>query len=293
MSEAMLQSLYPRSDRRIDVEMVPPRILVFDSGLGGLSVLREITQARPALDVIYVADDAGFPYGAWNEAALIDRVTELMGVLIARYRPDLVVIACNTASTLVLEPLRARYSVPFIGTVPAIKPAAAMTRSGLISILATPATVARDYTRQLIDTFARDTHVNLVGSAALAGLAEAWLRGEPVADGAIAQEIAPCFEERAGTRTDTVVLGCTHYPLLLEVFRRVAPWEVHWIDSAPAIARRVEALLAAWPRDGGAMALGSFVLTSGATPNPALRQRLALFHLEAATDVVGGDAASR
>ena len=166
-----------------------------------------------------------------------------MGELIAAHRPDLVVIACNTASTLVLPQLRARFAVPFVGTVPAIKPACAASVTRRVSVLGTQATVSREYTRALIRDFANGADVTLVGSANLARLAEAELRGEPVDDAAVAREIAPCFVDEDGRRTDTVVLACTHYPLLLERLARLAPWPVTFIDPAPAIARRVVDLI--------------------------------------------------
>jgi glutamate racemase len=221
----------------------PPTILVFDSGLGGLTVFAEVRASRPDARFVYAADDAGFPYGRLSPETLVARVTAVMDGLVARHAPDLVVIACNTASTLVLTHLRERFSLPFVGTVPAIKPAAALSRSGHISVLATPGTVARDYTRDLIDTYAAGSRVTLVGSDRLATLAEAALSGALVPDGEIAAEIAPCFVADERGRTDVVVLGCTHYPLLLPRLRAVAPWPVAWLDPAPAIARRVRQLL--------------------------------------------------
>ncbi|CAN7319402.1 glutamate racemase [Bosea sp. LjRoot237] len=220
-----------------------PTILVFDSGLGGLTVLREVMRQRPDADIVYAADDAAFPYGRLDEPALVARVLAVMERLVDRFHPDLVVIACNTASTLVLPALRARFAIPFVGTVPAVKPAAERTRSRLISVLATPGTVARDYTRDLIENYAAGCEVTLVGANRLAGLAEAALKGEPVADTEIAAEIAPCFVNRDGRRTDVVTLACTHYPLLLARLQRLAPWPVEWIDPAPAIARRTAQLL--------------------------------------------------
>ena len=217
----------------------PPRVLVFDSGIGGLSVAREIRAARPDVEMVYVADDAGFPYGDWEAAALTARIVDLAGRLIADHAPDLFVVACNTASTLVLPSLRNAFPVVFVGTVPAIKPAASTTRSKMIAVLATPGTVKRDYTRALIDTYASHVEVTLVGSTRLAAIAEAHLAGRPVADAEIAREIRPCFQRHGARRTDRVVLACTHYPFLIEHFRRLAPWEVEWIDPAPAIARRV------------------------------------------------------
>lgn len=221
-----------------------PRILVFDSGLGGLTVFRAIRAVLPGADYLYLADDARFPYGALAPDKLISGVIEVIGTALADFAADCVVIACNTASTLVLPALRSRFSMPIVGTVPAIKPAAAATKSGLISVLATPGTVSRDYTAELIRDFASGVDVTLVGSKALAGLAERALRGENVPDEAILAELAPAFTEKAGRRTDTIVLACTHYPLLLERFRALAPWPVEWIDPAPAIARRVMQVLA-------------------------------------------------
>jgi glutamate racemase len=224
----------------------PPTILVFDSGLGGLTVLREIVAARADAHYVYVADDAFFPYGHHGEDEIIARVVPLVGELIAAHYPDLVVIACNTASTLVMSHLRERYKVPFVGTVPAIKPACAQSKSKRVSVLGTKGTVRREYTKGLIRDFAQGCEVTLVGSGELASLAEAALNGDDVSDRDIAAEIAPCFvgagEERSA-RTDAIVLACTHYPLLLERLVRLAPWPVDWIDPAPAIARRVTDLL--------------------------------------------------
>jgi glutamate racemase len=225
-----------------------PTILVFDSGLGGLTVLREIVRARPDAHYVYVADDAFFPYGHHGEEEIIARVVPLVGELIAAHTPDLVTIACNTASTLVMSHLRERYQVPFVGTVPAIKPACAQSKTKRVSVLGTRGTVQREYTRALIRDFAQGCEVTLVGSPELASLAESALSGNEVSDAAIAAEIAPCFVGNAAdatARTDAVVLACTHYPLLLDRLIRLAPWQVSWIDPAAAIARRVSDLLGA------------------------------------------------
>ena len=253
----------------------PPSILVFDSGLGGLTVLREIERARPDAALVYVADDAFFPYGAQEEAALVTRVVALIGTLIADHTPDLVVIACNTASTLVLPQLRERYAVPFVGTVPAIKPACAASRSKRVSVLGTQATVRREYTRALIRDFGQGCDVKLVGSARLAGVAEAALRGEPVDDDAITAEITPCFVDEGGRRTDMIALACTHYPLLQAWLTRLAPWPVAWIDPAPAIARRVVDLTGTPAAASGPPVRAIF--TSGQAPSPALAHALAQF----------------
>lgn len=224
----------------------PPKILVFDSGLGGLTVLREIVRTRPDAHYVYVADDAFFPYGHHSEDAIIARVVPLIGELIASHTPDLVVIACNTASTLVMSHLREAYSVPFVGTVPAIKPACASSKTKRVSVLGTKGTVKREYTKRLIEDFAGGCEVTLVGSPELASLAESALSGHAVKDADIAAELAPCFVGSGPddpARTDTVVLACTHYPLLLDRLTKLAPWPVDWIDPAPAIARRVADLL--------------------------------------------------
>ncbi len=220
-----------------------PTILVFDSGLGGLTVFAEVLKARPDARFVYAADDAGFPYGRLTEAELVDRVLSVMDRLIALHRPDLVVVACNTASTLVLPYLRHRFSIPFVGTVPAIKPAAALTKTRRFAVLATPGTIARSYTHDLIETYAKGYDVILVGSKRLATLAEAEMRGKPAEDADILAELAPCFVDEDGRRTDVVTLSCTHYPLLLERFKTLAPWPVTFLDPAPAIARRVVQLL--------------------------------------------------
>jgi glutamate racemase len=263
--------------------MTQPTILVFDSGLGGLTVFREIAAARPDAKIVYAADDAFFPYGAKNEAALIARVVPLIGELIARFAPKLVVIACNTASTIVLPHLRARYEVPFVGTVPAIKPACASSKTKRVSVLGTQATVKREYTMNLIREFAQGCDVTLIGSARVAPLAEAALRAEPVEDAAILAELAPCFVDDGMRRTDTVVLACTHFPLLLARLQRLAPWPVSWIDPAPAIARRVVDLLGpAQPGLGAPPAAAHF--TSGQV-SASLAKALSAFGIKAVAGV--------
>jgi glutamate racemase len=261
-----------------------PTVIVFDSGLGGLTVFREVAKLRPDARFVYAADDAFFPYSRQGEAELVERVITVMAGLVAEHRPDLVVVACNTASTLVLPQLRKRFAVPFVGTVPAIKPACAGSTSRLVSVLGTEATVKREYTRALIRDFSGGCAVTLVGSPRLAELAEAELRSRPVADADVTREIAPCFVESGGARTDTVVLACTHYPLLLDRLRRLAPWPVNFVDPAPAIARRVVELL------GPAAALrppapACFVFTSGTAPSPDLMSAMAKF---GAADALAG-----
>jgi glutamate racemase len=243
-----------------------------------LTVFREIARARPDARLTYVADDALFPYGTVQEDALIARVTELMAKLIVAHSPDLVVIACNTASVQALPALRERFSVPFVGTVPAIKPACAASQSKRVSVLGTEATVAREYTHALIRNFGQGCDLTLVGSARLATLAEAALAGRKVDDEEIRREIGPCFVEDGTERTDTIVLACTHYPLLLDRFEALAPWPVRWIDPAAAIARRVLDLVG--PKaDELAPVTAHAIFTSGRKPFGELAEALTRFGL--------------
>ena len=218
-------------------------VVIFDSGFGGLSVVKEIRRHAPQLPLVYVADDAAFPYGDWDAAALTEHILGVARQIIDAFEPRAFVVACNTASTLVLGPLRAEHDIPFVGTVPAIKPAAEQTRSGLVSVLATPGTIERDYTRDLIADFGTKCHVHLVGSPRLAGVAENHLLGHAVDQNEIADQIAPCFLAKDGKKTDIVVLACTHFPFLQDRMASIAPWSVTWLDPAPAIARQLSAVI--------------------------------------------------
>ncbi|MVA97787.1 glutamate racemase [Nitratireductor sp. CAU 1489] len=254
-------------------------VLVFDSGIGGLTVLREARVLMPDRRFVYVADDAAFPYGNWEERALKTHIVGLFGRFLARFDPEISVIACNTASTLAIDALRKAYPRRrFVGTVPAIKPAAERTRSGLVSVLATPGTVKRQYTRDLITQWASKCHVRLVGSVGLAALAETYLRQGFVDEEAVRAEIAPCFVEMDGRRTDIVVLACTHYPFLANRMRKTAPWPVDWIDPAEAIARRAFSLLG--PGEGAAVPAGPDpAVFTAAEPDPAIRRLIQGFGL--------------
>ena len=218
-------------------------IIVFDSGIGGLSVMREARVLMPGHRFVYVGDDEAFPYGDWEEKALADRMSLVFDQLIETYAPALIIVACNTASTVILPHLRARYDIPVVGTVPAIKPAAELTRSGQVSVLATPGTVQRDYTRNLISEFASQVNVRLVGAENLAAQAEQFMTTGEVDDEVVLGDIEECFVDRLGARTDIVVLGCTHYPFLTNVFRRLAPWPVDWLNPAESIARHAKTLI--------------------------------------------------
>ena len=245
--------------------MTIPRILLFDSGMGGLTVACAVRQQLPEAHLIYAADSAAFPYGAWREQELVARIVNVIGALIERAEPHIVVVACNTASTIALAALREAYRLPFVGTVPAIKPAAAQSKSGIIGVLATPGTVSREYTHALIHTYAYHCKVFLHGAPRLAEIAENKLKGHAVDLDMLRREVAPVYRRREGKRTDVVVLGCTHYPLLIEEIEKVQPWPVAFIDPAPAIARRVADVLDETPLHEARREVpraGSVILTS-------------------------------
>ena len=215
-------------------------MIVVDSGLGGLAVVRALHAAGASC--AYLADTAGFPYGERDPADINARAVRLMAAVNAQLAPRTVVLACNTLSTLCLARLRARFPQRFVGTVPAVKVAAAQSSSRRFTLLATPNTVDSAYSRQLIAEFAGDCTVDRVGADQLARLAERHLLGAAVTDGEWRAEIAPAFRDDAQGRTDAVVLGCTHYPLVLAQLEGVAPWPVRWIDSSAAIARQALAV---------------------------------------------------
>lgn len=214
--------------------------LVFDSGVGGLSVSRDVRARRPDLRQTYLADDAFRPYGEKTERQISNRLPALLAPLCTLLQPDIVVIACNTASTTALPAVRAVLDVPVVGVVPAIKPAAAASRVRRIAVLGTPGTVRRRYVDDLIERHAVDCDVRLKGSVVLVEQAERKLRGDAVDMRIIAREISSLFD---GEPIDAVVLACTHFPLLREELTAAAPYPVDWVDSGDAIARRVDSLL--------------------------------------------------
>lgn len=222
-------------------------MIVLDSGLGGLSVVRALRAADPARPLTYVADTAGFPYGSRSSADINARAHALVKALGTLPPAAPVVLACNTLSTLCLDPLRAAFALPFVGTVPAVKTAAQHSVSRRFTLLATPNTAGSDYSHALVAQFAADCVVDRYGAPNLAAMAEALLLGESVTDDALRAELTPAFHDDARGRTDHVVLGCTHYPLIAQALQRVAPWPVHWVDSGVAIARRALALADAMP----------------------------------------------
>ncbi|OAN19234.1 glutamate racemase [Photobacterium jeanii] len=215
-------------------------VLIFDSGVGGLSVYQEIRQLLPELHYVYAFDNAAFPYGELDETVLINRTQEIVSRLVEKHNVDLVVIACNTASTVVLPSLRTLVNIPVVGVVPAIKPAAAMSERKVIGLLATPATVKRRYTQDLIAEFAQDCEVLMIGSTRLVEIAEQKLRGEAVSIEEIQHILSPWLN-----KVDGIVLGCTHFPLLKDEIQQAFSSPVQIIDSGKAIANRVQALLGA------------------------------------------------
>jgi glutamate racemase len=224
-------------------------LLLFDSGVGGLSVLTAVQALLPRAPVIYVADSAGFPYGTKSERDIAARVPALLGRLAERYDPRLLVIACNTASTIALAGVRAALDLPVVGTVPAIKPAAALSRTRVIGVLGTEATVRQPYVDDLAARFAGDCVVLRHGSAALVELAEAKLHGELRDSSEYRAAIAGLFDQPQGERIDVVVNACTHFPLVEQELAAAAPHPVRFIDGAAGIARRVAYLTdgQSWP----------------------------------------------
>jgi glutamate racemase len=213
-------------------------ILFFDSGVGGLSVLQPTRALLPNAPIVYAADSAGFPYGKRSEAEIASRVPALLGRLVERFHPRLAVIACNTASTIALEHVRSALDLPVVGTVPAIKPAAETSRTRVIGVLGTEATVRQPYVDDLAARFAADCTLIRHGSPELVELAEAKLGGEEVGVEAVRAAASPMFDAPDGERIDTVVLACTHFPLLADELRAAFP-DVTYVDGGPGIARRI------------------------------------------------------
>jgi glutamate racemase len=228
-------------------------LLIFDSGVGGLSVLAEIRKLLPGAPIVYAADSAGFPYGTKSPAEVAARVPALLGRLAERYEPSLIVIACNTASTIALDSVRAALDLPIVGTVPAIRPAAALSKTRTIGVLGTDATIVQPYVDRLAAEFAADCTVVRHGSAELVELAEAKLRGEPADAAACARILGGLLALPGGEAIDTVVLACTHFPLLRDELAAAAPRPLALVDGNDGIARRTQWLARglAWPDGPG------------------------------------------
>ncbi|MBD2815300.1 glutamate racemase [Xenorhabdus sp. Flor] len=218
-----------------------PTILIFDSGVGGLSVYQEIRQLLPDLHYIYAFDNEAFPYGEKTAEVIIERVVKVVDEIQKRHSLAVVVIACNTASTVSLPILRGRFSFPVVGVVPAIKPAAKLTCNHVVGLLATRATVNRGYTKELITQFAKDCQVHAIGSAELVELAERKLHGETIPLGEVEKVLKPWLKMKEPP--DTIILGCTHFPLLAKELSQILPNGIRLIDSGAAIARRTAWLI--------------------------------------------------
>jgi glutamate racemase len=225
------------------------RLAVIDSGIGGLGVVREIRRLLPEADIVYVADNGGFPYGALPDSEVVRRCERIVAALIELVDPSAVVVACNTATTIALAPLRERFQVPFVGCVPAIKWAARVSKSKTFGLLATPATVRREYLRELIEQFAQGCTVLTHGSSRLAPVAERRFRGLPIDQQVIREEVDVLTRAPGGAALDTIVLGCTHYGFVLPELAAASGPAITWLDPAAAVARRVNHFLSALPPD--------------------------------------------
>ena len=252
-------------------------LLFFDSGVGGLSVLEPTRALLPNAPIVYAADSAGFPYGRRSEAEIASRVPALLGRLVERFRPRLVVIACNTASTIALDHVRSALELPVVGTVPAIKPAAELSKSRVIGVLGTEATVRQPYVDDLTQRFASDCTVIRHGSPELVDLAEAKLAGEAVSIEEVRAAAQPLFDAPGGETLDVIVLACTHFPLLGAELGAAFPG-VATVDGGPGIARRIAYLTRdqAWPNQR----TPDIALFTGSPPRGPLLSALAGFGLD-------------
>ncbi len=248
-------------------------LLVFDSGIGGLGVVREIRRLQPGARISYLADNGFFPYGEKSDDILLPHITRLIGNAIEMLRPDAVVIACNTASTIALAALRAAFATPFIGCVPPIKPAAAASRTRHIGVLATAATVRRAYLQNLIEIFAPGCTVHSLGTPTLAELAERKFRGEPVD---VASTIAPLFAQPGAEAIDAIALGCTHYTFLLPEFQALRPG-IAWFDPALPVAKQTLAVTKDFPQATDLTECAYFTAALAGDAN--MQVRLAMFGL--------------
>lgn len=254
-------------------------LLLFDSGVGGLSVLAPVRALLPQAPIVYAADRAGFPYGTKSEAEIAARVPALLGRLTERYDPAAIVIACNTASTIALDAVRAALDLPVVGTVPAIKPAAERSASRVIGVLGTDATVRQPYVDRLSAEFAADCTVLRHGSAELVAIAEAKLDGAAPDPAALAAILAGLLRHPGGDRLDTIVLACTHFPLVEAELAGAAPRPLAFVDGKEGIARRTAWLLRDM-RWGTASPSNTWVQTGSAPLSPARRTALAALGID-------------
>ncbi len=231
-------------------EQATAPLLFFDTGIGGLSILRESQKLMPTAPIIYAADYAGMPYGMKSEEELSTRIPLLLGRLVERYKPQLVTIACNTASTIALDVVRSVLDIPVVGTVPAIKPASQMTNTGVIGLLGTKATIRQPYVDRLAAEFAADKKILRFGAPDLVYAAEARLRDEVPDPKIIAKAVSGLTEQEYGDQIDTVILACTHFPLVQDELQKSFVRDIQFIDGSPGIARRIADLTrhVSWPK---------------------------------------------
>ncbi|PCJ47545.1 MAG: glutamate racemase [Moraxellaceae bacterium] len=263
-----------------------PNILIFDSGIGGLTIAAEITKILPQHPIIYIADNRLYPYGTKPDAVLRTRARSLFPILEAHYHPSIIVIACNSASTLILDEVRALTDTPVIGVVPAIKPAAEFSKTGSIGLLATKVTINRPYTQNLINQFAGDHNVVSVGSDILVFQAEQKMHGNPIDTDAIRQELLPFINQ---PNIDTIVLGCTHFPLLRDEISHILGQSVELIDSINAIARRTAVTLSKLTPDLPSTLptpKHRFIFTA---PNPKIDEITPTLHRRGFSDILIGN----
>lgn len=252
--------------------------LIFDSGVGAISIAREIRRLLPGLTLHFGIDNGFYPYGSRSEEALRPRIVEQAGRMTAHCGADILVVGCNTASTLALPQLRETLKQPVVGVVPAVKPAAATTCTGTIALIATEGTVNRQYTRELIEQFANGNRVINVPAPELVPLAEAKLRGETISVEDLEPALARIFHTAGGDKVDIAVLACTHFPLLREELDRFAPRSIQWLDSGGAIARRVEWWLEELKLDQAEDPGQSLLLTSASDPQGLVKAAFGEFN---------------
>ncbi|MEO9633268.1 MAG: glutamate racemase [Parasphingorhabdus sp.] len=228
-----------------------PPLLFFDTGVGGLSVLSETKKLLPNAPIVYAADYAGMPYGMKSEEELASRIPVLLGRLVERYKPALVTIACNTASTIALDHVRSVLNIPVVGTVPAIKSASELTKTGVIGLLGTQATVRQPYVDKLASDFAADKILLRHAAPELVYAAEAKLRGEIPDMNIVKSAMSGLTDQVHGDRLDTVILACTHFPLVRHELAQAAGWPIELIDGAKGIAHRIAHLTKemSWPTE--------------------------------------------
>jgi len=254
-------------------------LLFFDTGVGGLSILREAQKLLPNAPIVYAADYAGMPYGMKTEEELSTRIPLLLGRLVERYKPQLVTMACNTASTIALDVVRSVLDIPVVGTVPAVKPANQMTKTGVIGLLGTSATIRQPYVDRLAGEFAADKTLLRFGAPDLVYAAEAKLRCEAPDPKAIQAAVAGLTDQERGDEIDTVILACTHFPLVQKELQKYFTQTVQFIDGSQGIARRIAYLTREimWPE---AAQNGIFVTTGALDQLTPYRKALHEFRLE-------------